>query len=543
MFPVHLVADSSTMGAASIYQPDYPAEPELLQPASPTPKRALGMWSLGILGFTIVCGGPFGVETTVGQVGPFYAALGLVLLAVLWAAPQAAITAEFATAMPLGGGQVRWVHAACGTLVGTANSWVMTLWQIGDLPSGLILMASYIQQRFPDLSGGALYAIKCAVILVALALNVLGVDALAWSAGSLSLAVAMPFVALPIAVAVYGNGFDASILSPAAAPAGWFSNMPVAFSTMLWCYQGYWAMGALGGEVDNPGRTFAPGAAIAILISTANFVVPVLLGATIAPQLADWQAGFFVQLAQRVCGWLGDWMLAAAVLNNIACFISCFGAYARGIQASALEGDIPLALLGRNMTRWGTPIPALLLLTVTSAALASSIGFDELIVIDASVSTAMSCFLFAAFGWLRYRQPNLPRPFRIPGSNLFGSALVLLPLAALVCFTYYILGTQAAYGPAVCAGVLALAFGMAFVRVRWCGKSMLTPLASSGLELEEEAGWLVKRAPLNGVDSESHDAQADTSTSLNGSNTYRYPSSNSNDASAGMEVKRPLLRG
>jgi len=47
----------------------------------------------------ITSGGPFGIEDIVRAGGPFYALLGFSLLLV-WAVPEALITAELSTAMP-----------------------------------------------------------------------------------------------------------------------------------------------------------------------------------------------------------------------------------------------------------------------------------------------------------------------------------------------------------------------------------------------------------------------------------------------------------
>lgn len=49
--------------------------------------------------FSLVSGGPFGIEDIVRAGGPFYALLGFSLLLV-WAVPEALVTAELSTAMP-----------------------------------------------------------------------------------------------------------------------------------------------------------------------------------------------------------------------------------------------------------------------------------------------------------------------------------------------------------------------------------------------------------------------------------------------------------
>ena len=61
--------------------------------------KKIGLAPLVVLIFYSVSGGPFGIEDIVRAGGPFYALAGFSLLLV-WAIPEALITAELSTAMP-----------------------------------------------------------------------------------------------------------------------------------------------------------------------------------------------------------------------------------------------------------------------------------------------------------------------------------------------------------------------------------------------------------------------------------------------------------
>ena len=67
--------------------------------------KKLGLFGLVALIFYEVSGGPFGIEDIVKAGGPFYAITGFSLLLV-WAIPEALITAELSTAMPEASGSV-----------------------------------------------------------------------------------------------------------------------------------------------------------------------------------------------------------------------------------------------------------------------------------------------------------------------------------------------------------------------------------------------------------------------------------------------------
>jgi hypothetical protein len=62
--------------------------------------QRLGIVPLAVLVFYKVSGGPFGCEPAVKAAGPFYAILGFVLFPLLWAVPEALITAELGSAFP-----------------------------------------------------------------------------------------------------------------------------------------------------------------------------------------------------------------------------------------------------------------------------------------------------------------------------------------------------------------------------------------------------------------------------------------------------------
>ena len=72
---------------------------------SSSSSRKLGLTALVVLIYYEVSGGPFGIEDIVRAGGPFYAIAGFSLLLV-WAVPEALITAELSTAMPESSGAV-----------------------------------------------------------------------------------------------------------------------------------------------------------------------------------------------------------------------------------------------------------------------------------------------------------------------------------------------------------------------------------------------------------------------------------------------------
>lgn len=96
--------------------------------------------------------------------------------------------------------------------------------------------------------------------------------------------------------------------------------------------------------------------------------------------------------------------------------------------ALALEGFLP-ALFARRSPKTGAPTAAVLGLCVLWAG-ALTLGFDRLVLFDITFYGLSLILEFGALIALRRREPNLTRPFRIPGGL---PALVGLSLPPL-CF-------------------------------------------------------------------------------------------------------------
>ncbi len=99
--------------------------------AKDTHKKKVGLAALTVLIFYCVSGGPFGIESIVQAGGPLYALLGFSLLLV-WAIPEALVTAELSTTMPEASGSVAWVDCAFGQFWAFQKGWLSWLSGVSD---------------------------------------------------------------------------------------------------------------------------------------------------------------------------------------------------------------------------------------------------------------------------------------------------------------------------------------------------------------------------------------------------------------------------
>ena len=85
--------------------------------------------------------------------------------------------------------------------------------------------------------------------------------------------------------------------------------------------------------------------------------------------------------------------------------------------------------------RYKTPVVALTIISLTMIGLLF-FDFDVLVEIDVLLASVKLLFEFAAFLWFRYKEPDRPRPFKVPGGWL-GVALITIPKVSLLLFTLF----------------------------------------------------------------------------------------------------------
>jgi amino acid transporter len=104
-------------------------------------------------------------------------------------------------------------------------------------------------------------------------------------------------------------------------------------------------------------------------------------------------------------------------------------AWSRLLVALSQDGWLP-ATFSRRSRRTGAPISALLVGALFCAAVAG-LGLRRLVEIDVLLYGAGLTLEFVALVVLRLREPDLPRPFRVPGGLAGAVALGLAPTLLL----------------------------------------------------------------------------------------------------------------
>jgi amino acid transporter len=416
---------------------------------------------LPLIGATyfMVSGGPYGLEDILGMAGYKRALLLLLLIPVFWSLPTALMVGELTSAIPEEGGYYRWVRRAMGPLWGFQESWLTLASSIFDMaiyPTSCVLYLGYVA---PSLTAGSRgVAIKVLIVTIAMLWNLRG--AVGVGVGSVRMAIISlaPFVILvgaAIGHAVFmvlhsGNGLLAG-LAHVAAPGGPPATLDMAgaVSVAMWNYMGWDNAATIAEEVDDPQRTYPRAILASALAVMVVYCIP--LGAV---WLAGIPAERFVAGAWAdAAGLLGGPALALAVvlagsLDGLGTYNALTLSLTRLPYAMAKDGLGPKALT--RVTTRGVPWVSVIACSV-AWALALSFTFERLISIDLVLYGGALVLEFVALIVLRVREPQLARPFRVPGGLSGVLALAAGPVA-LIAFALW-----AARGEHV-AGMNALLF-------------------------------------------------------------------------------------
>ena len=392
--------------------------------------RKLRLLPLLAATYFMVSGGPYDIEDIVGFGGYGPALLLLLVLPFLWSFPTALMLGELASAVPAEGGFYAWVRRALGPFWGFQEAWLSLASSVFDMAIYPTTFVLYLQRLAPTLiKGHRTIALELAVVGAAVLWNLRGAAAV--GEGSLKLwAISIsPFVVL-VGIAVY-FGFSFGGHASLAHPPG------VGFSTAvlvaMWNYMGWDNATTIANEVENPQRNYPRVVLLAVVMIMLTYAIPIAAAAWAGIPAAGFSTGSWVDVARTLGGpALATAVVVAGVIDDFGTFSNLTLSYTRLPHALAEDGLLPKVFTRRLQN--GSPWVAVLACGFCWA-LALGFTFERLITIDIALWGLSLILEFLALIVLRFTEPSLPRPFRIPGPNwvpiLLGIGPVVLSIYAL----------------------------------------------------------------------------------------------------------------
>jgi amino acid transporter len=389
-------------------------------------KRGITLWPLIAATYFMASGGPYGLEEAVSSAGYAGAILLILITPVIWSLPTGLMVAELSSAIPSEGGYYVWVRRAMGPFWGFQEAWLSLASSIFDLAIYPTLFVAYLSRLVPGADRGWHgIAIGACAIVVCLGWNLAGGKAVGEGSLAMLFLMVAPFAAL-IVIAFLRWG----ISNPAASHPVTHSELVAGLLVCMWNYMGYDNAANVSGEVQNPQRTYPLAILLTMVLVALDYVTPVaaMSRSGIGPQ--QWTTGSWATLGGIIGGpWLRIAIVIGGMVSSFGQFNALLMSYSRLPLAMANDGLLP-RIFSRVSPRTGAPWVAIISCAILYGA-CLGLGFDRLVTLDILLWGASLVLEFLALVLLRVQEPQLPRPFRIPG-GIVGTALLGLPPAGLL---------------------------------------------------------------------------------------------------------------
>src|SRR5216684_5894602 len=303
-----------------------------------------------------------------------------ILAAVLFFVPTAFVIVELSTRFPEEGGLYVWAKEAFGDFHGFVAGWTYWIYTVFYFP-GLLLASASMSAYVIGEKGGTLaqdrtflLLVSIALLLVAVLLNIIGLNIGKWLQNAGGVGTYVPLVVLVgVAVLVYFRGGSATHFTAANMMPTWNWDTVNFWSQIAFAFTGLELVSAMSEEVRDPRRTlpravFGAGAMIAFMYIVGTFAILSLVPAADL----DPKSGVFQAIS------LGSGILKVAFVGILAAILVTIG-NAGGVGSTVagiarvpfvvgIDRYLPQAF-GKIHPRWKTPHVSIIVQAVVSGAI------------------------------------------------------------------------------------------------------------------------------------------------------------------------------
>ena len=396
-------------------------------------KKGITLWPLIAATYFMASGGPYGLEEAVSSAGYAGAILLIVVTPLIWSLPTGLMIAELASAIPAEGGYYVWVRRAMGPFWGFQEAWLSLASSIFDLAIYPTLFVAYLGRIVPGADQGWHgVAIGALVIVVCLIWNLAGGRAV--GEGSLGMLILMigPFAVLITAAFLHWGKMGGAVSSQPITHSGLIAGLLVC----MWNYMGYDNAATVAGEVENPQRTYPVGIILTMLLVAIDYSMPIFAMSRTGISSGQWSTGSWASLGGMLGGpGLRLALVVGGMVSSFGQFNALLMSYSRLPMAMAEDGLLP-RVFAHVQPKTGAPYVAIIACALLYGA-CLGFGFDRLVTLDVLLWGASLVLEFLALIILRLREPQMQRPFRVPG-KIPGTVLVAaLPTALLIVAAFH----------------------------------------------------------------------------------------------------------
>ncbi|WP_423823718.1 amino acid permease [Salinisphaera sp. SPP-AMP-43] len=348
--------------------------------------------------------------------------------------------AELAAAMPEAGGEHVYSYRGLGHFASFVCTWSIVLGYMTVVSFEAVALPTVVENLIPGYSVGHLWTVAgwdvnaswvaVAVVgsLVMMAINYIGVRTAALVQKLVTLLIVIVGVMFFTGALFSGSGGNLAPLvtgDPGVA-AGLFSVLVM----VPFMFVGFDVIPQAAEEIDLPHRDIGRLLIFSVVLAVLWYAAMIFGTAyALGPQgidpdslaVPDAMASAFAG------GWAGKLMVLAGMAGIVTSWNAFYIGGSRAIYALARAGMLP-AVFARLHPRYRTPYAAILLIGVVST-IAPFFGRSTAVwLVDAGGLGIVIAYLFvaASFVVLRYREPDMARPFKTRGGVTLGVIAVVL---------------------------------------------------------------------------------------------------------------------
>ncbi len=372
---------------------------------------------------------------------PFSAVYGFslvfyyILAGITFFLPTALISAELATAWPDKGGVYVWVREAFGELWGFVVIWLQWIYNVVWYPTILTFMAGILAYLInPQLAENKIYMLSVILIFFwgATIINCFGMRISSWvsTIGAL-IGTLLPMFFITILGIIWikqGNPMEISFSAHSFWPdLSDITNLSFILAVVFGLV-GMEMSATHADEVRNPQKTFPRAIFISSIVILLSLVLSSLAIAVVVPQktlnvVTGLVQAFEIFFASYHLTWMAPVITFLIIVGGIGMVAAWIIGPTKGLLVATIDGSAPKAL--GKINRHGVPVAILLLQAVICTIICSvflfmptvSSSYWVLTAITAQLAMLVYVALFAAGIYLRYKKPEVLRPYKVPGGN------------------------------------------------------------------------------------------------------------------------------
>lgn len=339
--------------------------------------------------------------------------------------------AEIAILMPETGGMPVYLKRVFGEKIGYLCGWMQTVVFYPGLVAALAVAVANQAKLF--LGDGLVIPVAMACIIIMVVLNCMGAKVGGMAQNIFTVAKLIPLILIMIFGFIRGNGnpiFD-PMLGEGLSAGSVMGQLMIA---VLFAFEGWTNVGAIAGEMKDPGKDLPKAVVGGVALIMAVYVVINLAYLWVLP--ADVMMNLespASAVAMEIFGDMGGKIVSVGIM--ISAGGACNGFILSGSRTAlymAEQGDLPGSKALSKISGTGVPINCIFLIGILGAIYALTGQFDLLTNLGTFVGWVFYTLTFLAVISYRKQAPDVERTYKVP-------LYPVIPLIAIISGCYVLI--------------------------------------------------------------------------------------------------------